>query len=344
MYIMCSIGPKVSDPKSISELHKAGMNVVRYNFSHIDYDRTKQLINFIKNNYPDIKIFQDLQGNKLRVGEEFDDQVMVRRGDRVIFCSQETYPVLKRTVLNKTIVPIAFKGDFWSLNSTKYMFMKDATMKFKVVRKASRDSIYRMIETRVELGGVIRSGKGINAPGMNRNGMGLTQKDKEDILWGLENHVDMICLSYVCSEDNILELKKFIDENNKWDSSPEIWAKIESKEGIENIQSIIKNVDGIMLGRGDLFAEVDPVLIPSIQDKLMGLMKKNGKELIIATYVLSSMKSSQTPLLSELDDIYYCIRKKVSGFMLSTEVSVGRYPIHTVKMLKRMIDRYGKKE
>lgn len=344
MYIMCSIGPKVNNIESISELHKAGMNAVRYNFSHIDYNRTKRLIDFVKLNYPDIKVFQDLQGNKLRVGAEFDCEIMVRQGERVFFCSQESYHSLKKAAGNILVVPIAFEGEFSAIYSAKTILMKDATMKFKVIKRPSKDSRHEMIDTIVEVGGVIRGEKGINAPGMSRKGIGLTKKDRGDILWGLENKVDMICLSYVCSSEIILEMKKFIKDNNRWGTEPEIWAKIESREGLRNIHSITSNVQGIMLGRGDLLAEVDPILIPNIQDKLINIVKRKGKELVVATYVLSSMKNNHMPLISELDDIYYFIKKGVTGFMLSTEVSIGRHPVKVVETLKKMIDRYSRDE
>jgi pyruvate kinase len=342
MYIICSIGPRIDNYESIRELHKSGMNIARFNFSHIDYMKTENLINFIRNNMQELKVMQDLQGNKLRVGAAFGNEVAVEAGDRVVFCSEKMYQSLKASREYSLIIPVAIEGDFSSLHSAKTISMKDGTMRFKIVSKEVEKGNDGVIEAKVEIGGVIRAEKGINAPGMDRSKLGLTTKDKEDILWGLKNNVDIICLSYVSSEDNIIEMKKFIEANNIWGSRPKIWAKVESKEGYQNFQGIVDSCDGILFGRGDLYAEVDPVMIPYVQDKVMSIARKSGKDLVIATYVLSSMRSGILPLIPELNDIYNCIKKKVNGFMLATEVSVGKYPVHVVRTLKRMVDTYNK--
>lgn len=344
MNIICSIGPKIDNPESISSLYRAGMNIARYNFSHVDYDRTKYLISYIRNNIPGLKVLQDLQGNKLRVSDFFEGEVMVKPGDRVIFCSEKVYRKMRISEGNAVVVPVAFEGEFSYLYTAKVIYMKDATMKFNIINHRNQDGESEAIETRVEIGGVVRAEKGINAPGVDRSKMRLTQKDKADIIWGLQNKVDIICLSYTCSEENVIELQDFIKQNAEQDFMPKIWAKIESREGIKNIQSILKGVDGIMFGRGDLYAEIDPILIPYVQDKMMSIMKNSGKEFIIATYVLPSMRTSTMPQVSELSDIYYCIKKKVTGFMLSTEVSVGRNPVQVVETMKRMVDKYSKDE
>ncbi len=174
--------------------------------------------------------------------------------------------------------------------------------------------------------------------------MTLTIKDKKDIEFGLLSGVDIICLSYVTRESDILELKEYIKKVKKYNPQiimPKIWAKIECKEGILNFDSILKSVDGIMLGRGDLFSELDIMEIPFVQDEIIGKMKSEKKELIIATYVLDSMRSARKPKIPELDDLYNFIKNKVDGIMLAGEVGIGKNPLHVIRFTKEFIDKYS---
>lgn len=336
--IVCSIGPKVNNPTSLSELYNAGMNVLRFNFSHVDYDHTKKLISYARKNMPGAKIMADLQGPKLRVSASFPEEIKVYPGQEILFCSESTYMQYRKRAIKYILVPIATDAPFSALMGAKSIFMKDATMKFRVI---GRNELF--IKTVVERGGILRAEKGVNAPGMDRSRLTLTEKDKKDILWALDNNVDIIVLSFVSSKENIIEMKEFIDHYKKYKSfrQPKLIAKIESREGVENFDSILELVDGIMLGRGDMFAEIPYYEIPAIQDSILSKMKGTNKDIIIATYVLSSMRNSPLPLISELNDIYNCINKGATGFMLSGEVSTGSYPKQVVETLSSMIQMYG---
>ncbi|KAJ52621.1 pyruvate kinase [Clostridium tetanomorphum] len=339
MKILCTIGPNVNNTKILGELIEAGMNVLRFNFSHIDYDFTKFLIHHCRKEYKDIIILQDLQGNKLRISNLFKGEIKVFPMDKVCFCSEEIYKNLSRTKNNEYIfVPLILNGDFSFLNSANRILMKDATMEFKIIENG-----HGVIKTIVKRGGILRAEKGVNAPGMNRNDMGLTDKDKKDIIWGLENGVDIICLSYVCYPWNMIELKQYIKEYKKHKNikMPKLWAKVESLEGIKNFKEILKESDGILLGRGDLISEVDILDIPKIQEDLINIMKKSKKDFIVGTYILDSMKRKNIPTLSEVNDIYRFIKNKVDGFMLAGEVSIGKNPILAVETLKNIIDKYS---
>lgn len=338
MDIVCSIGPKVNNPAALSELYNAGMNVLRFNLSHADYDHTKKLIGYARENLPEAKIMVDLQGPKLRVAGCFHEEVKVYPGQEVLFCSESIYMQYRKRAIKYIIVPIATDAPFSAFMGVKNIFMKDATMKFRVIGR--NDSF---IKTVVERGGILRAEKGINAPGMDRSSLRLTEKDKKDILWALDNNVDIIVLSFVSSKENIIEMNEFICQYKKYKSfrQPKLLAKIESREGVENFDSILALVDGVVLGRGDMFAEVPCYEIPAIQDRILSKMNGTNKDLIIATYVLSSMRNSPLPLISELDDIYNFLRKGATGFLLSGEVSTGSYPKHVVETLVSMIQMYG---
>lgn len=339
MKILCTIGPSINNTQILKELIDNGMDTVRFNFSHIDYELSKSLIKYIKDNHKNVSIMQDLQGNKIRISNLFKKEIKVLTRDKVYFCSEEIYKIYSKNYQRDYIlVPLTFEGDFSLLSSADSILMKDATMKFKIL-----DREKEIIKTSVVRGGILRAEKGVNAPGMNRRNMGLTIKDKNDIIWGIENRVDIICLSYACYPENIMELKNYIKELkiHKDFNMPKIWAKIESKEGIENFKEILRESNGIMLGRGDLVAEADILELPKIQKDLLSIMKKSKKDFIIGTYVLDSMRRNAIPTASEINDIYNFIQNKVDGFMLAGEVSIGQNPALVVKTLKNVIDKYS---
>lgn len=336
MEIVCSIGANVDNISYISKMIEAGMNIPRFNFSHVSYDKAEELIKDIKDKYPDIPIFQDLQGNKLRIGKEFQKSIKVRRGEIIYFSTEEFYRKHKNNH-KYSLVPISFNGKFSDLARVNVIYMKDATMKFEVLEKNENT-----IKTKVITGGIVRAEKGLNAPGMKRSHLGLTDKDKSDAIWGIQHNVDIICISYVTCAENIVELRellKQIKKHNKF-NMPEIWAKIECREAVENFEEILEVSDGIMVGRGDLIAEIDMIDVPIVQDRIIKKMKGNTKRLIIATYILDSLKRNYTPMLCEVNDIYNFMKDKVDGFMLAGEVTFGNNPLKTIELLKNMINKY----
>lgn len=338
MKIICSIGPNIKCEKDLSEFVKAGMNSMRLNFSHADYPRAKSQINYMRKNHPEIEIIQDLQGNKLRVSNLFKGQIRVKIGDSVSFCSESFYKKNQGNKGKSLFVPITMDISFNSLLSAEKLLMKDATMEFRIIDKSSE-----IIETKVVRGGVIRGEKGINAPGMDRTSTKLTNKDKKDITFGLNNGVDTICLSYASTKENIIEFKNYIDsvlDENPNLKKPKIWAKIECSSGVNSFEEILEEVDGIMLGRGDLTSEVDMIEIPYIEQRFISAMKERREELIIATFILDSMRNSSQPMLSEIDAIAAFVKANVDGIMLAGEVGIGKNPVQVIKTAKRIIERY----
>jgi pyruvate kinase len=340
MKIICSDGPKVGKADILGKLYKAGMDIIRFNFSHADYTTTEQLITYSREHCPNLEILQDLQGVKIRVSTQFNREIKVLPNQQVDFCAEDVYDHVRFDWPNPLLIPVHFDGDFSLLISAKKMLMKDATMEFQVV-----ESQEKFIRTTVTRGGVIRARKALNAPGMDRSQLSLTAKDKHDALWGIEHSVDIICLSFVSFSSQIKDLKDFIkkETKNTRGKMPEIWAKIETKEGVENFNSILRSVDGIMLGRGDLGPEVGIYEVPEIQEFLLKKMKTSKKEFIIATQVLESMTRSPVPNRAELNDIYSCIKNNATGFMLTAETGIGHYPTLAIDTLRKMIDKYSRK-
>ena len=337
MYLICSIGPKINTIKDIEKLVASGMTTARFNFSHAQYNKIEKLIKDIKLNYPNIEIMQDLQGNKFRVSNRFPSEMYVRKGEKLIFCLEDTY--LRRFRTSKyPIIPINYNGNFKDLLGAKEIFMKDATMHFKILKK---DSKFIMAESLKD--GIIRGEKGLNLPGVNREKLSIPEKDKRDIIWGLNKGVDIICISYVSSKRDVEIVKKHIKEYafKKRLKVPKIWAKIECAEAINNFDDILSLVDGIMLGRGDLRAEVPYYEFPRVQEEIINKMKESQKPLVIATYVLDSCKKERLPSIGELNDIYMCIKEKVNGFMLAGEVGTSNNPSYSVGILNELIKKYS---
>lgn len=336
MDIVCTIGLKGCNPETVFGLCEAGMSTARFNFSHMGYEKAELMLEYIRARHPGIKVVQDIQGHKLRVSKGFKGETQVSKGDVIYFSNSLSYGINK--ALQSVVVPMSLEADLSILGAADSLFLKDGTMKFAIdeIGYAGNNGL---IKATAKNGGIIRAEKGINIPGMDRSKLRLTQKDKDDILWGLKHRVDIICLSYVCSAEIIKEMRDYIrDKGNGF--LPKIWAKIENQEGVNHFKSILEQVDGIMLGRGDLCAEVDPMQVPKIQDDIVEAMKKSKKDLIIATHILPSMCMSREPSAAELDDIYSFIKNKVNGLMLASEVTVGNYPMLAVETLKKMIDKY----
>jgi len=338
MDLICSIGPRVNTMEEVHAYVKAGMTVPRFNFSHVNYNKFKILIQGIQKTYPDMRIMQDLQGNKLRISKKFNKEHRVYRGEKVIFCLDKNYEEFIKKERNHEvkIIPLKYEGLFSDFKEVKVILMKDATMEFKLIEQKS-EYIYAITER----GGILRAEKGVNAPFLNREGLSLTDKDKKDIEWGIDNSVDIICLSYVTCSRDMIELREYIKKVKKNNKNIQLWAKIECMEGIKNFDEILKYSNGILIGRGDLKGEVPIEDIPILQEKILAKMRTNKKPLIIATYILDSMKHGDPPSLAEVNDIYNFTKNNADGFMLSTEITISRNPDVVIKKLKNLIIKYS---
>ncbi|KMT22808.1 pyruvate kinase [Clostridium cylindrosporum] len=338
MYLICSMGPKINTIADIERLVNAGMTTSRFNFSHSQYSKIEKLIKDIKRNYPSVQIMQDLQGNKLRVSKRFVGEVLIKKGEKVLFCLDDMY-INRFKVSKYPLIPINYEGDFLDLLGAREIFMKDATMHFRIIKKDSRFIMAEAVK-----GGVIREEKGINLPGIDRKRLRISEKDKKDIEWGVKKGVDIICASYVSGKKDIEDVRRCIESysNIEGFKYPKVWSKIECQEGMDNIDEILKISDGIMLGRGDLKAEVPYYMIPIIQEGLLKKMKNSDKPFVIATYVLESSKKEKMPTIGELNDIYNSIKLGVNGFMLAGEVGTSNNPSFGVEILKDLIEKYTK--
>ncbi len=338
MKIVCSTGPNIKTTEDLEKLISAGGNIIRFNFSHINYSQCETFIKYLEDKHPNVLKLQDLQGNKVRISKLFKEEIKTKIGDVICFCSEEFFK--KKNNIGEKKIPISFNGKFQLLENVNRIMMKDGTMEFKILEK-KLSSEY--IITEVVKGGIIRAEKGVNLPGMDREGTSITQKDIDDITWGVKNSVDIICLSYVVDGSDILSLRRIVESSLKKINSskvPLIYGKIECLEGAQNLKEILPHVDGIIVGRGDILGEVDINYVPVIQEQIINQCRDFSKPVIVSTYLLESMKKNITPCISEVNELYNLIKIPVDGFMLCGEVTVGRYPNETVKFLKEFIDRH----
>lgn len=339
MELICTIGPRAKSFDDIKSYIDNGMTIPRFNFSHADYEKFDLFLKELKTLNNIKYIMQDLQGNKLRVSKKFKGEYKVSRGSKIAFCLEKDFEDLYLRKMNQVLVPVCYEGSFNDFKNVKHIYMKDATMKFKVLRFKEN-----FISTVTIQGGILRAEKGINAPNLNRSSLTLTAKDKKDIEWGITRGINMISLSYTSKGEDIKEVRSFINEmKHKYEIKDKIklYSKIECKEGYDNFEDILKLSDGIILGRGDLKGEVEITKIPIIEEAIIKRMKKSRKNLFIATYLLDTMSRFSSPSIGEINDIYRFINSKVNGLVLCTELAISRRPEKIVKALKEYINLYS---
>jgi len=323
-------------------LKNNSVDIIRLNFSHMDYSVAEKTVNYFRNEFKDIKILQDLQGQKWRVSKNIkEDKILIKQNENVYFCSDEKYFKLYKDDFSKIFIPVQMDGSFSALRNIKKISMKDGSMEFDVLENNSETD--EIILARANNSIIVRPEKSINIPDVARAELkALTKKDKKDLEWGINNNLDIICLSFINKKEDILSLKKFINDRLKKNQKiPTIWAKIETKDGYKNFESILKEVDGIILGRGDLIPELGRFESTIAQYNMLKKFKKiNGKkDFIIATHIFDSLmtKFNLYPSITNLNDIYQSVLNGATGFMLTNEVGYGKQPKKTIEYLNNYL-------
>ena len=301
--IICTIGPASNSPKKLAELAEAGMNIARLNFSHGTHHSHKKIIEQIRKlnkdrQYP-IAIMLDTQGPEIRTG---DLEMKLVTGERV---SVNTSPNDEKEGLIYVNYP-HLKDDLEIGNSI-------------------------LID-----GGVVKAHRHVNLPGAIVKLPGITETDKRDILFGIEQKVDVIALSFVRSSETILEVRTLLGVHAQ---QIKLIAKIENQEGVERLEEIVREADGVMVARGDLGIEVELEEVPQIQRRIAYLCAKYGKRLIVATQMLESMIENPVPTRAEVTDVANAVFEQTDAIMLSGETSVGKYPVRSVETLVRIARR-----
>lgn len=323
--IVCTIGPATESEEALRKLIKSGMNVARLNFSHGTHAEHKKVISRIRKisktlRIP-ISILQDLSGPKIRIGEIKNGVINLEHGKKFLLTT-------KNVPGDNSQVSISYKHLPNQVDPGDTILLSDGSIELTVKDVTDTDII-----TKVLIGGELTPKKGLNIPTKSLDISTFTNKDKKDLAFGIENGVDIIALSFVKSVDDILKVKRFITRRN---SQIPIIAKIEKHEALENIDSIIEAVDGIMVARGDLGVEIPLEQVPIVQKELIYNANINGKTVITATQMLKSMVDNPRPTRAEAADVTNAILDGTDAVMLSEESAVGKHPSRSVEILAKI--------
>lgn len=326
--IVATVGPASESEEMLLALAKAGVNVFRLNFSHGTHEDHLMRIQRIRkiNEEHGFKcaILQDLQGPKIRVGlmEKGNEGVEIVAGNKLIFTSEDI-------VGNAEKVSTPYKGMYRDVQIGERILMDDGKLEVKVIGVEGTDVI-----TEVVYGGLLKQKKGVNLPNTKISQPSVTDKDWEDLKFGIANDVDWIALSFVRTADEINEIKDYIKAQG---SLAKVIAKMEKPEAIDNMDSIIEATDAIMVARGDLGVELPSEDVPMIQKRMVERSNLACKPVIVATQMLESMIDNPRPTRAEVGDIANAVLDGADAVMLSAESASGKYPILSVETMARTI-------
>lgn len=330
--IVCTIGPASRVYDVIENLIRMGMNVARLNFSHGSYKEHLQVIENIRQaslkiGQP-IAILQDLGGPKIRIGKIIKEPIFLKEGSSFILTNRKVPGDEQEVSLTFPSLPQKVKkGDC--------IFLADGTLELKVKEFTSTDIICRVVR-----GGKLTSHQGVNIPNISIDIPSLTEKDYQDILFGIKNKVDFIGLSFIRRAEDVLKVRKILKENKAEEIS--LIAKIEKKEAVDNLKEIIEASDGIMVARGDLGVEIPLENVPLVQKNIIKKCNFVGKPVITATQMLMSMMSNPRPSRAEVTDVANAILDGTDAIMLSEETAVGNYPLEAVETMNKIALRIEK--
>lgn len=326
--IVCTIGPACSTPEILAELIREGMRVARLNFSHGTHAEHGKMLERIRSASEavgiSVAILQDLCGPKIRVGKLPETGVRLCPGREVVLT----------TLAGKdpeTAIPVTYEDLAKDVRLGDTLLLADGLMELTVVEKNETE-----IRCNVVTGGQLTSGKGINLPSGTLNAPALTEKDREDLRFGLEQGVDFVALSFVRSADDIREIKERITAAG---CNTPVIAKIEKHEALAHTDAILSAADGIMVARGDLGVEIPLENVPDIQKQLVKQANEKGKPVIIATQMLRSMVDAPRPTRAEATDVANAVLDGADAVMLSEETAMGKYPLEAVRYMARIAKR-----
>jgi pyruvate kinase len=325
--IVATMGPASAPLEVLREMVRAGVNVVRLNFSHSRHDEHLEVINTIraidKELGTNTSILADLQGPKIRIGEVENNKIDLVNGKKIIVSTTNEIGTAERICTNYQ----AFATD---VKAGERILLDDGKLSLEVIKTNGKDEV----ECVIVHGGVLSSKKGMNLPNTKVSLPCLTEKDLIDLEFALDQNVDWIGLSFVRSAEDIIELKKIIKDRDK---HARVVAKIEKPEALEVIDEIILQTDAIMVARGDLGVEVPMERVPLIQKMLIEKCLHNARPVIVATQMMESMITSVTPTRAEVNDVANAVLDGADAVMLSAETSVGAHVVEVIRVMAKII-------
>ncbi|HRD36132.1 MAG TPA: pyruvate kinase [Candidatus Nanopelagicaceae bacterium] len=329
--IVCTMGPAVESVEKVSELIRAGMNVARLNLSHGGYEEHQNRLDLVRAEAARVKqpvaIMVDLQGPKIRLGRFENGPHELMRGDIFTITTDDITG-------DKSRVSTTYKGLPGDCKAGDLILIDDGKVTVQVIEVKGSDVITKVIEP-----GFVSNNKGINLPGVAVSVPAMSEKDIEDLRWGLKAGADFIALSFVRSAKDIDDVYKVMDEVGH--RIPVI-AKIEKPQAVDNLEEIVLAFDGIMVARGDLGVEMPIEDIPLVQKRCITLARENAKPVIVATQMLDSMINNSRPTRAEATDCANAVLDGADALMLSGETSVGAFAIEAVSTMARIIEKTEK--
>jgi len=324
--IICTLGPASSSEGMIAKMAFRGMNVARINFSHGSHASHQKMIDLIrvvnKDSDWDIKILQDLEGYRIRIGC-FKKAKNLEK-NKIFYMSQELFED------DPEHIPFDYVEDIKTVQKGDCVFIDDGKIQLKVLGYAGKRLKLKVIQ-----GGLLTQRKGVNIPQLKLQANIMTKKDELDLKFGLRNGMDFVAQSFVRNKKDILKVKDMVRSELP---NCKVIAKIENQEGLKNIDSIIEVCDGIMVARGDLGVTMPIYKIPVIQKYIIRRCNRNKKFVVTATQMLDSMIEQGRPTRAEVSDVANAILDGTDYVMLSGETAVGRYPSRSIQMMRQIIE------
>lgn len=327
--IVCTIGPASESLENIKKLILAGMNVARLNFSHGDFEEHGARINTIRQASKELNktvaILLDTKGPEIRTGKLEVEPIELVQDEYLTLTTEEILGNQDRISITYSELPNDVQ-----VGST--ILIDDGLIGLTVVDIQGTE-----IKTRIVNGGTIKSKKGVNVPGVNISLPGITEKDTNDILFGIEQDIDFIAASFVRKASDVQEIRELLEKNNA--SHIQIISKIENQQGVDNLDEILEASDGLMVARGDLGVEIPAEDVPLAQKLMIQKCNVAGKPVITATQMLDSMQRNPRPTRAEASDVANAILDGTDAIMLSGETAAGKYPVESVLTMSRIAEK-----
>lgn len=329
--IIATIGPASESQEKLTALLRAGMNIMRLNFSHGDFAEHQNRVDNLKKASEETgltaQILQDLGGPKIRIGDFHVEHVVLVPGETFTLTTEKIKGDGSRVYMNYPLLTEEVKaGD--------HIFLNDGKQKLLVKKVEGVDVVCEVLS-----GGEMKGRRGVNLPDSDLSIHAITEKDKDDLEFGLKNNVDYFALSFVRHASDVLELREILNSRG---SKAKIISKIETPQAITDIDAIIEATDGIMIARGDLAVEVPFEIVPRLQKMMIKKCNTAGKFVIVATQMMASMTHSSVPSRAEVSDVANAVWDGTDAIMLSEETANGHYPVETLTAMRKIADEAEK--
>ena len=326
--VVCTMGPNTNDRELLKKLIENGMDVARFNFSHGDHEEQKSRMDLLKELRQELNtntaILLDTKGPEIRTG-------VLKGGKRIMLKAGEQFTLTTEEIEgDESKVSITYEGLVQDVDAGRVILIDDGLIELKVVGKSEKEIFCEVIN-----GGELGERKGVNVPNVAVRLPAITEKDKDDIRFGVEQGIDFIAASFVRNAECVLEIKAYLKELGA--PYVPIIAKVENAEGIKNIDEIIRAADGVMVARGDLGVEIPAAEVPYLQKMIIQKCNMNFKTVITATQMLDSMMRNPRPTRAEVTDVANAVYDGTDAVMLSGETAQGKYPLEALQMMVHII-------